>query len=59
MSSDPGRLRWWFAAGALLAAVVLAVVLPHCAAAPLDRITVTTVVHPGPPATAAVSGEGR
>lgn len=59
MSHAAGRLRWWSAAGALLAAIALAVALPRCAAAPLDRITVTTVVHPGPPATAAVSGEGR
>jgi hypothetical protein len=56
MSPAPGRLRWWLAAGALIAAGALAVALPQCAAAPLDRITVTTVVHPGPPPTA---GEGR
>lgn len=59
MSSDPGRLRWWMAAVALLAAIVLAVALPHCAAAPRDRITVTTAVLPGPPAPAATAGEGR
>lgn len=59
MASDPGRMRWRLAAGALLAAIALAVALPCCAAAPLDRITVTTVAHPAAPATAAASGEGR
>lgn len=60
MASDAGRWRWRLAAVVLLAALALAVALPRCADARLDRITVTSVDHPGASATAAaVSREGR